>query len=140
MRCPGNWLLYLAFCLRPSLRERETFEIGNREATYSYTGLHIWNLFPLANFQSPYIILCAHCILAICKNLFPHLLLFWSCSSLKGHDNELISRIVAILYIAVMRKSLRRFLKPFDFVLRSRKIFKFENLLPAINACGESTK
>jgi hypothetical protein len=36
-----------------------------------------------------------------------------------------------------MRKSLIQFLQPFDFVLRSRKIFKFENRLPAIKLLWE---
>jgi hypothetical protein len=36
-----------------------------------------------------------------------------------------------------MRKSLIQFLQPFDFVLRSRIIFKFENRLPAIKLLWE---
>jgi hypothetical protein len=83
---------YIWHSVSPSLRERETFEIGNREANYTAIPAFIYGLsFLLQNFQSPYIILCAHCILAICKNLQPQLLLFWPRSSLKGHGNELIS-------------------------------------------------
>jgi hypothetical protein len=83
---------YIWHSVSPSLRERETFEIGDREKPHTAIPAFIYGLSFLLQIYRARIILCAHCVLAICKKFATAAAPLLAGLFIKGHDNELIFR------------------------------------------------